>query len=687
MPFVVTPTTGVDQESWTLDGLALHDATFRISVEGVDMTPPRQKPEWIGAADSEYQALVRDPLYENRILVIPMMIAEQTTKDQVFDMIGQIRDKLAEASKHPDGIVLTWTARGSARTINFDVLAGEITELPLDFQLSVRNRARLTITLTCKPFWYGTETLTSTTSSSTPFVTAEIVNSIGDVPALGRLIITDTATQSRRHVEWGLEGPLTYDPATSLLIDSDDMITSGFGGTQATLSGAYDPNASGNSAIWITAQSAATAMCGTGNLSHIGAFRVKARVWADLATTQVRLSWRAGDGPLSSNAWADHSGGSAWWELDLGMVTIPAVTAGTQRWTGQIEARARTSSGTSTVWVDYLVLMPVTAGYGKARAIPTGTAGAVVAYDNFTSTTSGANLNGGVAPAGGTWATSGAATDFQFADSVGTNFYTSEAITRATLNDASRRFAILGSTNYTDTEVASRTMPYNGSSVCTSELGVFARWVDSSNYLTAYLKYDRTAPGVWAYTLVVEQIVAGVTTTLASEPAATVGSSNQIRTRLIVYTSGLFFADLLFGETARASATGTSSVLATGGALDDGKAGILDRSINTSAVTASTRVYDEFQVSVPAAEPIVIYSGRNMQVRHDDTIRQDSTGTYTGRPALYMPAGRFLVQVGTSRVLVKARRNDVDSTTDPNVTDATQIQVGVTPRGLAVPRA
>jgi hypothetical protein len=38
-------------------------------------------------------------------------------------------------------------------------------------------------------------------------------------------------------------------------------------------------------------------------------------------------------------------------------------------------------------------------------------------------------------------------------------------------------------------------------------------------------------------------------------------------------------------------------------------------------------------------------------------------------------------------VLAKARRNDVDTAADENVTDATQIQVGITPRGLAVPRS
>jgi hypothetical protein len=125
----------------------------------------------------------------------------------------------------------------------------------------------------------------------------------------------------------------------------------------------------------------------------------------------------------------------------------------------------------------------------------------------------------------------------------------------------------------------------------------------------------------------------------------------------------------------------SATQLATAGAIATGKVGIAD-----AAVSAVARYYDDFYVGAPAAEPAVIFSGRNMQIRYDDTVRQDATGTYTGRPPIYR-GSRFLVGVGTSRVLVKARRNDVDMAEDPNVTDALQVQVGVTPRGLVVPRA
>ena len=122
-------------DSFLLDGLQLNDlTTFGVLVDGFEMPVPRQRQEWIGAADSEAQLLVRDPLSENRTITIPIAVLTQSTVDLVFDKIGQVRDKLAKASKYTDGIVFTWTAHGSSRPINFDVLAGEITDLPLGWE-------------------------------------------------------------------------------------------------------------------------------------------------------------------------------------------------------------------------------------------------------------------------------------------------------------------------------------------------------------------------------------------------------------------------------------------------------------------------------------------------------------------------------------------------------------------------
>ena len=59
--------------------------------------------------------------------------------------------------------------------------------------------------------------------------------------------------------------------------------------------------------------------------------------------------------------------------------------------------------------------------------------------------------------------------------------------------------------------------------------------------------------------------------------------------------------------------------------------------------------------------------------------------TVYGRPKSYQ-GSHVRIPVGTSRVMVKAHRNDIEAAPADNVTDSLQIQVAYTPRGLVVPR-
>lgn len=670
-----------NEEQLVFDGLTLNDATFGLAE--VVMSPPRERQNWIGAADSEFQVLTDVPRHDNRDITVKIQIAPQASMNTALDKVGLLVDKCVKASKYPNGIALTWTPATSTRTVTAEVLSAEITDLPIDWQDGWLALApTVTIVMKAKPYLLGTEAVGSTTSTSTPYVSAEIANTSGDVAGLGRLIVTDTATQSRRHLEWGLEGPLTYNASTSLIIDSDSLVTSGFAGAQEVSSGAYDPNASGNNAVGaILYQNAAIALCGLGTLSHVGSYRVKVRLNATI-NTSVALRWRAGDGPMSLNPAATVWISDQWIELDLGTVTIPTVLAGTQAWTGQIEASSPEATGSAGIHVDYVLLVPTGAGYGKSRASYSYQAGVLTGYDGFTSTTAGNNLSGRAATIGGSWATAGDATDFVFADA-----FSAEQLTRTAVSGTNGRLAALGSSNFTDTEVLAKV--YTTSFVGTGNavtLGVVARYVDSSNYVAGAIRFTAVS-GFMRPSLSVYQVVAGVATTIASESSGALGviaGDTWYGLRLLAFASGRVILALLDSTLTSTvlSIDGFSSTLASGGTLDDGKPGLIDLKTGSAA---ATRYYDEFQVATPAAEPIVIYSGRNMQVRHDDTIRQDSTGTYTGRPHSYR-GSRFLVPVGTSRVFVKARRSDIEAVIDSNVTDSTQIQVGVTPRYIAVPR-
>lgn len=665
-------------EQLVLDGLALNDATYRL--QGLEMPPPKKRYEWAQGGDADGAALVRDPLFENREITVKIRITPPATMDLALAAIAAISDKLEEAEKQPDGLDLVWTPATGTNSVTFKVLSGEITELPIDMEGGWFKRSPVVVvTLVCKPFGYGPEVTGSPTTAATPFVALTVADVDGDVPAEGRLIVTDDATQVRRYLEWGLE-QRHYDAATDLLIESDAMSLTGTGGAQTTRTGAYDPGAAGNNVIRATLWRGVVAVAATGNLSHVGTFRVKARVYGS-GTGQVyaRLAWQEGDGPYQANPYTlVHMLGS-FVEIDLGIISVPLKELGTQRWAGRIEAYSETPG--DTLDVDYLVLVPAGEGYGRARGVGPITASSINGYDDFGSLAPAAALNTRVAPAGGTWATSGVATDFAG------NTLPPGLPFRQTTSDASPRFAILGSTDYTNMQVevvAYYTWPVFIANVRSA---VIARWTDSSNYL--YALWKAVNPTNNAFQIV--QVVAGVSTILASTSGFYSANTNWA-IRLTAFASGLAIAELRFGTAGSApvlTLRGYSAAIATGGALEDGKPGFFDWA-SGSVTPGIGRLYDWFSVGVPSAEPLVINSTRGLEVRSDTTVRADSTNTYWGPVPSYR-GSRFLVPPAgsenrTSRVLVKAHRQDIETLDAGNVTDSLTVQANHTPRYLVVPR-
>lgn len=665
-------------EQLVFDGLALNDVT-NYRLQGFDAPPPKKRYEWVPGGDADGAALVRDPLFENREVQLRVRITQRATMDLALAAVAAISDKIEEADKQPDGLDLVWTPANSTKAFTFKVLSGEVTGLPVTMDGDdagwFKNSPVVNITLTCKPFGYGAEVVGSPASSATPFVTLTVASVTGDVPAEGRLIVTDAATQARRYLEWGLQQQ-DYDAATSLIVESDSMTVTGTGGVQTTRTGAYDPGGAGNNVIRTTLWRGPVACAATGNLGHVGTYRVKARVWgAGTGTIYARLAWQEGDGPYRANPYAEVHVVGAFAEIDLGVITIPPKDLGTQRWSGKVEAYSLTPG--DTLDVDYLVLVPAGEGYGKARGIGSIAAAAVNGYDDFAITPAAA-LNARVAPAGGTWATSGVATDFVgYADGL--------RVYRNTVSEATYRYAILGATNYTDSQVEIFAQ-YQGSFVSGIYSAAVARWTDSSNHL--YAAWIATAPEVLGAFKIV-QVVAGVSTVLAQ--ANGYYSPNTVwGIKVTAYASGNVIAELRFGAASSAPVlmlTAQSTAVATGGTLATGKPGFFDRN---SSTVANPRIYDFFNVATPAAEPLVLNSGRIAEVRSDATLRADSTGTYYGPVPAYRGSRFYVPPAGapnrTSRVLVKAHRQDIETVDSSSVTDNLTAQVNFTPRYLVVPR-
>jgi hypothetical protein len=331
-----------NQEAFTLDGLALNDG-ITFGVDQVSWPPPAQRQNWIGAADSEAQLLFRNPLHENRKVTLRVGVLPQTTMDLALAKVAQVVDKLAKASKTTDGIALVWTPATATLSCTFDVLSGEITDLPIDWENGWLALApTFTIELTCKPYWRGVR------GAHVDQLELHADQRVRDRQRHRR---HPGARPADHHGHgYAVPPPCRVGLGGAADVQQRDVAADrlrqhghdGFSGAQAVTTGAYDPNASGNNSITLTPiAGATTAMAGTGDpLSHVGVFRVKARVQSGSLLNLFRLSWKAGDGPTNHNDWATPISTANWQEIDLGTITIPAVTLGTQRWTGQIEVQA-----------------------------------------------------------------------------------------------------------------------------------------------------------------------------------------------------------------------------------------------------------------------------------------------------------------------------------------------------------
>lgn len=210
-----------------------------------------------------------------------------------------------------------------------------------------------------------------------------------------------------------------------------------------------------------------------------------------------------------------------------------------------------------------------------------------------------------------------------------------------------------------------------------------ARYVDASNYLTAFIEQNYSVSGVnvnfgvilWAGGVnVVDEQVVKVNATMAIR-------NNWVEIRTVVFASGTWIAMLLDKDgVERYRLAGHHSALATGGSVATGRVGIID---DTFAMHANTRYFDNMYVGVPPLEPLAINQGRAVEFRHDVALRHSSDGLTRGvaNPrggrAFVPPAGP---EGRTTRLWAKARRNNVDLAADSNIADSTKLDVQLRPR-------
>lgn len=518
--------------------------------------------------------------------------------------------------------------------------------------------------------------------SSEPLVTVEIPDVPGHVNAEARQLITDGSNKNRRHYEWGLEWRgYDSDASLPLLLDSDALTVTGYAGVQTTVGTGdlYDPHAATTDAIYATNLSsvAAVTICSTGYMGHVGAFKVKARVWGS-AGVKVRLAYEIGDSFKTRNAYTAPIEGP-YQEVDLGTVVIPQAVVGTHAWQAWVEAYGVDDG---TFGIDYLMLIPVER-YGVLRApLVSLVPDVFTVRDSFNQASNPAidNLVLPIAPSdtgpvSGKWHSSGSGTGDFTVDS--TNHWV-QRIAESDTNTASGRFAVVGNaaaSNFTACQVRCdlAASGYGGSVVPAnvSRFGVVARYVDANNWLMAVREAFVGDAGTSRARLRIYKRVASVTTQIGSHEMPGVQAGNNLTFILSADATGVWQVFYFPAGTAQPSVParkGEDVVLATGGALATGKVGIYDA---YTATVDLTRRFDNFSSFATGGE-VILAGNRKLEVRSDRAEREGAASIY-GRVVpegsnFYLPPAGDAQRV--TRMVSKLRRNNVDEgLPDTNVGD------------------
>lgn len=642
----------MSRESFVFDGLSLSDGEVFDIIDAPDFAPGEVKVDWIGGPDSDGEIPLDEGRTGNIVKKLSLRVRKQADTDLALQQLGVLVAKLEETRRRPDGLPLIWTPKNATASYTAYVVSGVVAAMPMASRGELigwlLRSPRVDIVLTCKPFVYGDWVECDAVVSSSAMLEMVVAGVSGHVPAEGRLVLTDTAGHTRKHLEVGMD---YHDPDAATLIPASSLDTTAgeFAGLPATL---------------VTQP---TAVVGIGPATHVGHFRVKlinayvtGLVGAFTSAVQLRLAYRCGDGEYSYTAWVSPPATNAACEIDLGSITLSETTTGAQAWDGRLEARTDNAGETLDLPDGYVAMLPIGGGRITARAPYIYRPGLARGADGFGGI-AGA-MNGDPATFGGTWTTSGSTGDFQG---------TGNAVTRATTSDSGPRYAILGSTTYTDAEVG-LTFAIGAD----SEVAIYliVRWTNSSNY--AYARFIPPT-GLW----LLGHVVAGVTTGLNVAGPNEMAIDAEYTLRAVCTASGLLIAEaFLPGGELLSSVAHRTTVLATGGALASGKTGFADYYVDAGAMT---RTYTKFYAAAPPAERVVIHSGQSVELTHDSALRESADGTTYGD----LPTRGARVWVPPAgdpgreaRIVCKARREDVDTTADGVIDDELTAQLFYRPR-------
>ncbi|MBA2712773.1 MAG: hypothetical protein H0U55_04350, partial [Rubrobacteraceae bacterium] len=666
-------------ERITFGTLALNDQTTWFA-ESLTVAPPSKRLQRLASPDADSDILAELVRHDLRTVTMRLRyVGTSAQLDTALDAINDLSGRLQQAEEIDAGVALTWKPASSGHTGTMYVQSGEITDLPVtqegdDAGWFLANPV-ITVRFDCFPFIYGAEYLAgSTASTASRILTLTAANVPGTVPGLGRLVITDTASQNRSHIEIGGDR-YGYNASASMDILGSSMTSLG-GTLTGSGAGSYQS---------MTVGTAPVAICEAASLPHLGPHNVRAQVeWFSGGTSvQVRAASRTVDGPWRYSPWRDvpvNVYGP--YDANLGPADFQTVKRGAQVSTIRIEAKG---TGGPLLRVYRINPIPTEVVYGLARGFTsTAPPTSFSVYDTFLQTAGNLDTPK-VAPTGGNWAE---------ANRVGANGFqvetTGKTAQRTTVSDAaitSGSFAYVGSSIAGTAMQATVKFGVLGVVGYLGQFGILARYVDASNWLMLALQPNGNVLAA-SYLTVIKQTTAAGAVNLMSQQSPEFGyPGTKHELKLEVDATGYWRAywqpdpsgiPILIMD-------GYHADLVTGGTLASGKVGLYDA---WASATALTRNYDDVQASTPVVD-YPLYSGRSVMFAHDYAQREVAAGTnysdvpsYRGRRLYIPPAGPGNL---TTRLVVKDRRNDVDGGLPDSADSSRSAALYVVPRYLVAP--
>jgi len=555
--------------------------------------------------------------------------------------------------------------------------------VPANWEFLHAESVEVTMRFLCAPYARQSPVAGSThTETTLPCLIFTETGIAGDESALGELTISSPDADQWR-VDFGVQvetypGTATADTTAALFYEAESRLK--YGGAAGTaVAGASGGTIVAGTVTTNYSALLSTASSGTAHCTHVGDYRVKARVYcpANVGTVSYALQWGVGDlRTFTTNdaALYDPTHAATFRYLDLGLVHIPDDAP---LWEGRVIAKSTTAG--DRVGVDDVYLFPTEAAYGEVSAVALNPAPTVyVARDEFQQ--SAGTITGKTLPVGGTWTGAGGTADW----SLNT---TDDTIERTAITDAVQggRFELAGTSTPTDAIVQADVKATSGNQlggIGQPALGAVARFTDTNNWVMAIAR----ATSATSIRLFVQKRVAGTRTTLATSSAIQWSVNTYFTVRLHVDSGGRFFAWLYRADASPALLlSGSDSVLATGGTLASGNVGIYDEFSDNGV--ACTRTWDNFFAYAPVSDA-AIFAGRSLVVRHGEAQREDSTGSFwqkvsrfEGDYLRFPPAGN---EGRSLRVIAKAVRNDPATMADTAIDDLDG-QLTVIPRVRQVP--